>query len=165
MFLSGGRADWSINREAAKDVWRSDARMNRHLLEAMVKLTRQYPGYGYRIITAKLRQAGRQVNAKRVYRPWRQEGVRVPQKQRKRRRLGTTLEDRFPTKVYGRSADDGRHEVGQKDRLTAGHSTDFATACRPMKTTPVIAHRIAPSTPRTIIDITRREYEAPVIKL
>ena len=37
-----------------------------------------------------LRQEGWHVNAKRVYRLWRREGLKVPQKKRKRRRLGTS---------------------------------------------------------------------------
>ena len=42
---------------------------------------------GYRRITAKLRDAGWAVNAKRVERIWRREGLKVPQKQPKRSRL------------------------------------------------------------------------------
>jgi putative transposase len=58
------------------------------LVKRMLELTRQHPRYGYRFMTAKLRQEGWQVNRKRVYRLWRREGLKVPQKQRKRRRLG-----------------------------------------------------------------------------
>jgi len=43
--------------------------------------------YGYRRITALLHWDGWVVNHKRVERIWRQEGLKVPQKQRKRRRL------------------------------------------------------------------------------
>ncbi len=45
-------------------------------------------GLFYRMITAKLRQDGWQVNFKRIYRLWRREGFKVPQKTRKKRRLG-----------------------------------------------------------------------------
>jgi transposase InsO family protein len=38
--------------------------------------------------TALLRRAGMEINAKRVQRLWRQEGLRVPRRQRKRQRLG-----------------------------------------------------------------------------
>lgn len=58
------------------------------LVKRMLELARKHPRYGYRFITAKLRQEGWQVNRKRVYRLWRREGLKVPQKQRKRRRLG-----------------------------------------------------------------------------
>lgn len=51
-------------------------------------LVRQYPRYGYRFIWAKLRQQGWHVNRKRVYRLWRQEGLKVPQKQHKKATIG-----------------------------------------------------------------------------
>ena len=54
----------------------------------MHELVRRYPRYGYRMITAKLRQEGWTVNFKRIYRLWRREGFKVPQRARKRRRLG-----------------------------------------------------------------------------
>jgi putative transposase len=60
------------------------------LVKRMLELVRAHPRYGYRFITAKLRQEGWQVNAKRVYRLWRREGLKVPKKKRKRRRLGTS---------------------------------------------------------------------------
>ena len=47
----------------------------------------QYGRYGYRRITALLRQEGWLVNHKRVERIWRREGLKVPQKQPKRGRL------------------------------------------------------------------------------
>jgi transposase InsO family protein len=60
------------------------------LVRRILELARRHPRYGYRFITAKLRQEGWQVNRKRVYRLWRREGLKVPQKKRKRRRLGTS---------------------------------------------------------------------------
>lgn len=53
----------------------------------IIELARQYGRYGYRKIAALLRQAGWVVNDKRVERIWRQEGLKVPQKQPKRGRL------------------------------------------------------------------------------
>ena len=53
----------------------------------IIELARQYGRYGYRPITALLNQAGWHVNRKRVERIWRQEGLKVPQKQKKRGRL------------------------------------------------------------------------------
>jgi len=47
-----------------------------------------HPRAGYRMATAMLRRAGVEINAKRVQRLWRLEGLRVPQRQRKRVRLG-----------------------------------------------------------------------------
>jgi transposase InsO family protein len=53
----------------------------------IVKLASKYGRYGYRRITALLKRDGWQVNHKRVERIWRQEGLKVPQKQPKRGRL------------------------------------------------------------------------------
>ena len=53
----------------------------------IVTLAVRYGRYGYRRITALLRRDGWQVNHKRVERIWRQEGLKVPQKQPKRGRL------------------------------------------------------------------------------
>lgn len=56
----------------------------------IIELARQYGRYGYRKITALLRDAGWQVNDKRVERIWRREGLKVPAKQPKRGRLWLT---------------------------------------------------------------------------
>jgi len=57
------------------------------LVERIIELATQYGRYGYRRITAMLRQEEWWVNHKRVERIWRREGLKVPQKQPKRRRL------------------------------------------------------------------------------
>jgi putative transposase len=51
------------------------------------RLACQYGRYGYRRITALLRNDGWRVNHKRVERIWHQEGLKVPRKQPKRKRL------------------------------------------------------------------------------
>lgn len=53
----------------------------------IIELARAYGRYGYRRITALLQREGWAVNHKRVERIWRQEGLKVPQKQPKRARL------------------------------------------------------------------------------
>ncbi len=53
----------------------------------IVELARAYGRYGYRRITALLHREGWRVNHKKVERIWRQEGLKVPKKQPKRRRL------------------------------------------------------------------------------
>jgi len=58
------------------------------LVQRMLSLVRGHPRYGYRRIWALLRDDGFHVNRKRVYRLWCKEGLKVPRKQRKRRRLG-----------------------------------------------------------------------------
>ena len=57
------------------------------LTAAIIRLASQYGRYGYRRITALLRTEGWHVNAKRVQRIWRREGLKLPQKQPKRGRL------------------------------------------------------------------------------
>ena len=57
------------------------------LVREMIQLAEQYGRYGYRRVTELLRRKGWNVNHKRVERLWRQEGLKVPQKQPKRRRL------------------------------------------------------------------------------
>ena len=57
------------------------------LVADMIELARRYGRYGYRRIAALLRDAGWQVNDKRVERLWRREGLKVPGKQPKRGRL------------------------------------------------------------------------------
>ena len=57
------------------------------MINRITELACKYGRYGYRRITALLHQEGYQVNHKRVERIWRQEGLKVPRKQPKRRRL------------------------------------------------------------------------------
>lgn len=60
-------------------------------------LSAKRPRWGYRRAHADLRGQGWEINRKRVQRLWREEGLRVPQRSRKRRRLGesTAPEDRL----------------------------------------------------------------------
>ena len=57
------------------------------LTNDIIKLAVRFGRYGYRRITALLRDQGWQVNHKRVERIWRREGLKVPKKQPKRGRL------------------------------------------------------------------------------
>ena len=57
------------------------------LVRDMIELARQYGRYGYRRIAAILREAGWQLNDKRVERLWRREGLKVPMKQPRKARL------------------------------------------------------------------------------
>jgi putative transposase len=57
------------------------------LTAAIIRLASMYGRYGYRRITALLRTEGWRVNAKRVQRIWRREGLKVPARQPKRGRL------------------------------------------------------------------------------
>jgi putative transposase len=57
------------------------------LRDRVTDLAVQFGRYGYRPVTAMLNSEGWLVNHKRVERIWREEGLKVPQKHRKRRRL------------------------------------------------------------------------------
>ena len=54
---------------------------------ALVRLAKQYGWYGYRKMTALLRIEGWRVNHKKVGRLWREEGLQVPRRHKKRKRL------------------------------------------------------------------------------
>ncbi len=54
------------------------------------EFSRERQRWGYRRAHHHLRQMGWDVNRKRVQRLWREEGLRVPQRRRKRRRLGSS---------------------------------------------------------------------------
>ena len=54
---------------------------------AVIGLARSFGRYGYKRITGLLQMAGWSVNAKRVQRIWRAEGLKVPRRQPKRGRL------------------------------------------------------------------------------
>ena len=59
------------------------------LLGRMKALAVKRPRFGQNRVTTLLRQDGLKVNHKRVERLWRREGLQVPRKPRKKRRLGT----------------------------------------------------------------------------
>ncbi len=60
------------------------------LMQRMVALSRKNPRYGYRRVWALLGREGWSVNKKRVQRLWREEGLKIPTKERKRRRVGAS---------------------------------------------------------------------------
>lgn len=57
------------------------------LVKAILTMAKEYGRYGYRMITGLLNWDGWKVNHKRVERIWRREGLKVPAKQPKRKRL------------------------------------------------------------------------------
>lgn len=60
------------------------------LVKRLLELVRVRPRFGYRRMAALLRREGFRASDSRILRLWRQEGLKVPQKKRKRRRLGTS---------------------------------------------------------------------------
>ncbi len=89
----------------------------------IIALALQYGRYGYRRITALLREAGWKVNRKRVERIWRQEGLKVPQKQPKRGRLWLNdgscirLRPEYPNHVWSYDFVEDRTHDGRKFRM------------------------------------------------
>ena len=60
------------------------------LVKRIHELVRRHPRYGYRRVWALLVTEGWRVNVKRIERLWRREGLKVPRKPRKKRRLGSS---------------------------------------------------------------------------
>jgi putative transposase len=58
------------------------------LRERLRKLSVEHPRWGYRLAWGAVRNEGWAVNRKKIQRLWREEGLRVPQRKRKRLRLG-----------------------------------------------------------------------------
>ncbi len=54
------------------------------------KLSRAHPRWGYRKAWASLRAQGWETNRKKIQRLWREEGLRVPRRKRKRQRVGSS---------------------------------------------------------------------------
>ncbi len=89
----------------------------------IVELATRYGRYGYRRITALLREAGWVVNFKRVERIWRREGLKVPHKQPKRGRLWLNdgscirLRPEYPNHVWSYDFVEDRTHNGRKYRM------------------------------------------------
>ncbi len=89
----------------------------------IIALAREYGRYGYRKITALLRAAGWVVNAKRVERIWRREGLKVPAKQPKKGRLWLNdgscirLRPECPNHVWSYDFVEDRTHDGRKFRM------------------------------------------------
>lgn len=107
---------------------RSSARYQRHLRSDeshTVTLIRTYaeeqPMYGYRIIAAMLKQDGHQINRKRVYRIWRQEGLQLPRRKPAKRRYGDSTGSlqraTRPNEVWTYDFLESRTERGGKLRM------------------------------------------------
>jgi transposase InsO family protein len=61
------------------------------VVKRMLELVRERPRFGYRRIGRLLAAEGRRVGQSRLFRLWRREGLKVPNKKRKRRRLGSSV--------------------------------------------------------------------------
>ena len=70
------------------------SKASRQLHGRIIDLSQKHPRYGYRRVRAVLRRQGQEINAKRVQRVRRQEGLQVSRRQRKLRRLGVSTAQR-----------------------------------------------------------------------
>lgn len=68
---------------------------SRRVRKEVLDLSAKHPRYGYRRITALLRREGFEVNAKRIARIRREEGLKVSKKQRRMKRLGLSTAERL----------------------------------------------------------------------
>ena len=93
------------------------------LVRRMVELATQYGRFGYRRVGAMLRADGFAVNHKRVERLWRREGLKVPARQPKRRRLWfndgscVRLRPEYPNHVWSYDFVKARTTDGRAVRL------------------------------------------------
>ena len=112
------------------DLWRSSLRYQplqsedeELLRNDIVRLATKYGRYGYPRITALLRREGWRVNHKRVWRIWREEGLKVPQRQPKRRRLWLNdgscvrLRPEYPNHVWSYDFVHDRSSDGRSIRI------------------------------------------------
>jgi transposase InsO family protein len=89
----------------------------------IVELASTYGRYGYRMITAMLHGRGYHINHKGVYRIWRTLGLKVPQKQPKRKRLWLNdgscirLRAEYPNHVWSYDFAETRTSKGRKIKI------------------------------------------------
>ena len=84
------------------------------LRERLRKLSAEHPRWGYRLACGRVREEGWAVNRKKIQRLWREEGLRVPQRKRKRQRLGNST-------VAGEAAARRAAQPRLGDRLPVRH--------------------------------------------
>ena len=91
------------------------------LTERIRKLAWEHKAYGYRGITVLLRREGSKVNVKRVHRIWKQEGLQVPRRKVRKRRVGpkgeVSLRAERPNQVWTYDFLEDRTEGGKKLRI------------------------------------------------
>ncbi|TWT41520.1 IS2 transposase TnpB [Botrimarina hoheduenensis] len=87
--LSERRACKAIRQPRSSQRYQSKPRSDEpRLVKRMLQLVRRRPRFGYRRVAALLRSEGFGASESRILRLWRKEGLKVPGKKRKRRRLG-----------------------------------------------------------------------------
>jgi len=112
------------------------------LIKKIHKLAIRHSRYGYRRITVLLRREGFRVNKKRVHRIWKSEGLSLPRRRPKRRKMGSTggivNKAECPNHVWSYDFVEDRTERGGKLRILA-IIDEYTRKC--------LAIRVAPSIP------------------
>jgi transposase InsO family protein len=94
---------------------------SRRVRKEVLELSEKHPRYGYRRIIALLRRDGFSVNAKRVQRLRREEGIQVRKRQRRMRRVGPQQNERLratkPRQVWSWDFVEDQTENGSRFRI------------------------------------------------
>ena len=116
------------------------------LVKKIHKLAIHNSRYGYRRITVLLRREGFRVNKKRVHRIWKSEGLELPRRRPKRRRVGPVGEivnkAEYPNHVWSYDFVEDRTERGGKLRILVVIDE---------YTRESLAIRVEPSIPATVV--------------
>ena len=116
------------------------------LIKKIHKLAVHYSRYGYRRITVLLRREGLRVNKKRVHRIWKSEGLSLPRRRPRRRRMGPTggiiNKAEYPDHVWSYDFIEDRTERGGKLRILV-IIDEYTREC--------LATRVEPSIPASVV--------------
>ena len=116
------------------------------LIKEIHRLAIRHSRYGYRRITVLLRREGLRVNKKRVHRIWKSEGLSLPRRRPKRRKMGPTEEivnkAGYPNHVWSYDFVEDRTERGGKLRILA-IIDEYTREC--------LAIRVEPSIPASAV--------------
>ena len=116
------------------------------LIKKIHKLAIRHSRYGYRRITVLLRREGFRVNKKRVHRIWKSEGLGLPRRRPKRRRMeptgGIVNKAEYPNHVWSYDFVEDRTERGGKLRILV-IIDEYTREC--------LAIRVEPSIPASVV--------------
>jgi len=111
------------------------------LIKEIHKLVIRHSRYGYRRITVLLRREGLKINRKRVHRIWKAEGLSLPLRRPRRRRVGPAGEiinkTEYPNHVWSYDFVEDRTERGGKLRILA-IIDEYTRECLPIRVEPSI---------------------------
>ena len=116
------------------------------LIKKIRKLAIRHSRYGYRRIVVLLRREGCKINRKRVHRIWKAEGLSLPLRRPRRRRVGSVgkivNKAEYPNHVWSYDFVEDRTERGGKLRILA-IIDEYTREC--------LAIRVAPSIPTSAV--------------